>query len=198
VNFDLEEQACTEDRLRAIATQHSEPFPATDRILLAGSACRADGNRDFGVARLLADGTVDINFADNGRQMIAFDLDPGIADVATAMAFQVPAGAALGAPSHLVVAGHAARDLTQNFDLALARLRLSDGALDRAFGNGGRYVLPLDLGGPNTELITAVAAGARRITLAGSISTPRNNGNDYDFLAVRVIADDRIFRNGFE
>ncbi len=25
-----------------------------------------------------------------------------------------------------------------------------------------------------------------------------NGGNDYDFLAVRVIADDRIFRNGFE
>lgn len=198
VNFDLVGQACTEDRVRAIGTHHSVPFPATDRILLAGSACRADGNRDFGVARLLADGSIDINFADNGRQMIAFDLDPGTADVATALAFQNPAGAAIGAPSHLVVAGHAARDLTQNFDLALARLRLGDGALDTAFGNAGRYVLPLDLGGPNTELITAVAASAQRITLAGSISTPLNNGNDYDFLAVRVIADDRIFRYGFE
>lgn len=198
VHFDFGGQACRDDRVRAIGTHHSTPSPASDRILLAGSACRADGNRDFGVARLFADGSIDTSFADIGRQMIAFDLDAGLIDESTALAFQTPTGFILFAPSHLVVAGHAQRGLSQNFDLALARLRLSDGALDSTFGNGGRFVFPLDLGGANTEMIAATAAGPQRITLAGWISTSLNNGNDRDFLAVRIVADDRMLRDGFE
>lgn len=198
VHFDQSGAACTEDRIADIVFHHSFIAPASDRILLGGTACRDDGNRDFAIARLYMDGTLDLDFGLTGRQMVAFDLDAAGFDSATAIAFQTP-GLLITAPSHLVVAGVALRDIGgSNYDIALARLRLADGTLDPGFGNGGRYLFPIDLGGPDTEFVEAVAATASRITIAGWISTPLNSGSDRDFLAARFVADDRMFRDGFE
>lgn len=52
VHFDVIGQARADDQLNAIAFHHSALFPTTDRVLLAGSACRFDGNVDFGIGRL--------------------------------------------------------------------------------------------------------------------------------------------------
>lgn len=198
VHFDQTGAACTEDRIADIALHHSFIAPSTDRVLLGGTACRSDGNRDFAIARLYMDGTLDVGFGLTGRQTVAFDLDAAGFDSASAIAFQTP-GLLITAPTHVVVAGVALRDISgSNHDIALARLRLTDGSLDPEFGNGGRYLFPIDLGGPDTEFVEAVATTSSRITIAGWISTPLNSGNDRDFLAARFVAEDRMFRNGFE
>lgn len=198
VHFDVTGQACNDDQLTAIAFHHSAIFPSTDRVLLAGSACRFDGNVDFGIARLLADGTLDTAFAEAGRRMIAFDVDAGPADEALAMVFQNPSGFQISAPSHLVVAGTARRSALANHDLAIARLSLGDGSLDTTFGTGGKIVVALELGGPNAEFAAGVVADAGRITVAGTTSRTMNSGADRDFTAVRLIADLSLFANGFE
>jgi uncharacterized delta-60 repeat protein len=198
VHFDQTGSDCTEDFVTDIGFYSSALAPAANRIVLAGHACLSDGNREFAVARLFANGELDVDFADTGRRFIGFDLGGNNGDYATALAFQSPGGYFLGLPpSHVVVAGLAVRT-GSNYDIALARLRLSDGVLDSSFGNGGRYVFPIDLGGPLTEYVEAVATTPSKITIAGWISTPLNDGSDRDFLAARFVVDETLFRNGFE
>ncbi|MBK8286638.1 MAG: hypothetical protein IPK97_18235 [Ahniella sp.] len=198
VHFDVTGQTCADDELSAIALHHSPTFPATDRILLAGSACRFDGNIDFGIARLFVDGTLDTTFAEAGRRMVAFDVNDGPSDRAAAMAFQHPSGFQLASPSHVVVVGTARRSALANHDVAITRLVLSDGSLDPTFGTGGKWVVALELGGPNSEFAKGLVTDATRLTVAATISRTTNLGADRDVAAIRLIADVSLFRNGFE
>lgn len=197
VHFDQGGPGCNEDKIAAIAFHHSTLFPSTDRFLLAGTVCRSDGNRDFGVARLHANGELDVEFGGAGRQMVAFDLDGIGYDSATSIALQSP-GLSIAGPTHLVVAGSALLGTQTDYQIALARLRLADGTLDPGFGNAGRYLFAIDLGGPQSDVVEAVIASATHITVAGWLSTPLNAGNDRDFLAARFVADDSIFAGGYE
>ena len=106
---------------------------------------RTDGpgfNRNFGVARYHADGTLDTGFGDGG--IVATDFN-GKPDQANGVAVQ-PDG-------KIVVAGFATQpDILGDDDFALARY-LDDGTLDPSFGEDG--IVTTDLG-TATELGRAV------------------------------------------
>lgn len=113
--------------------------------------------RDFLVARLLEDGTLDSSFGTAGATMVDF----GGEDLARAVALQ--------ADGRIVVAGTTSVGL----DFAVARLR-PNGSLDRSFGTGGmvtthmgsndtaRQVLVLPSGG----ILVGGNAGTTRLALA--------------------------------
>src|SRR5262245_51204213 len=86
------------------------------RIIVAGSATNANGNADFAVARLLANGELDRTFSGDGLQTITFDFGGNNQDVANAVA--------IDAQGRIVLAGNVARD-TQDIDSVIVRLKSS-------------------------------------------------------------------------
>ncbi len=122
------------------------------KIIAGGAAFTAVGQARFGVIRLLADGSFDTTFSDDGTQTI--DMGAGFNPV-TALARQ-PNGKLL-----LVGTANASGN---NADLGLVRLN-ADGSLDTGFGNQGRVIeagpAPYNNATWNT---TAVAADGRLIT----------------------------------
>ncbi len=94
------------------------------KIVLAGLAGRPNGNSDFGLARLNANGSRDTSFGWNGLVMTDYF---GLKDQALGVAV-LPDG-------KIVAGGYATRSSTGS-DLALARYN-SNGSLDATFGIGG-------------------------------------------------------------
>lgn len=94
------------------------------KIVLAGLAGRANGNSDFGLARLNPNGSRDVTFGWNGIVMTDFF---GQRDQAL--------GVVLLPDGKIVAGGYATRASTGS-DLALARYN-SNGSLDKTFGVGG-------------------------------------------------------------
>ncbi len=115
------------------------------RIVLT-STTSTDGAAQFGVARLLANGSLDPNFHANGRTLFDFG---GNASFNTA-----PYALILQRDGRIVVGGAAnsSTSSTENIDTAIARL-LPDGSLDTSFGFGGRTMVAFDLGGQNLDAI---------------------------------------------
>src|SRR5262249_40491545 len=112
------------DVANAIAIQ------ADGKIVLAGSAVVAADNRDFAVARLNPNGTLDTTFSGDGRATVGFNLGARKEDGANAIAIQ--------ADGKIVLAGSAAREDGNNqYDFAVARLNAS-GTLDTTFSGDGR------------------------------------------------------------
>jgi uncharacterized delta-60 repeat protein len=101
------------------------------KILLAGRAYERLG--DFAIVRLERDGALDATFGTGGKVTIDFN---GKADIAQAIAV-APDGT-------ILVAGSSSGASAPGTDFALARL-LPTGALDPAFGTGGKVVT--DFGG---------------------------------------------------
>lgn len=109
-------------------------------IVIVGAAqISPSGERDFAVARLLADGSMDSSFGVGGETMVPFDLGgPPFRDEAHSVALQ-PDG-------KIVVAGSAEIEWG-DWDFAVARLN-PDGSLDGTFGVGGKTTVWFDLAGP--------------------------------------------------
>lgn len=140
---------------------------ASGRIVLAGrsTANFGDGhyNVDFAVARLLADGTPDTAFGDDGRTTVAFDFGGASGtneDDASALAIQ-PDG-------KLVLAGtvDVSGTAQPNDDFAVVRLQ-ANGAIDTGFGTGGRVIVPFDRSPSGSDVAQAVLLDAGRIVVAG-------------------------------
>jgi uncharacterized delta-60 repeat protein len=105
---------------------------ADGRIVVAGNAETADGTlSEFAVARFGADGRPDKSFGRGGRVTTNFvGVHPGgVSNIATAV-LALPDG-------RLLVAGGASQCADCTHRTALARY-LADGALDPAFGAGGK------------------------------------------------------------
>jgi uncharacterized delta-60 repeat protein len=94
------------------------------KIVLAGLAGRSNGNSDFGLARLNANGSRDTSFGWNGIVMTDFFGQPDQA-----------LGLVLLPDGKLVAGGYASRPSTGS-DLALARYN-ANGSIDKTFGIGG-------------------------------------------------------------
>jgi uncharacterized delta-60 repeat protein len=163
------------DRGQAVAVQQD------GKIVIAGNTDAGGGNLlNFGIARLMPDGTFDTTFDGDGKQVVDFNFD----DRTFAVAVQ-PDG-------KIVVAGHSAADL------AVVRL-LPTGALDTTFNplgsptlENGNGRLRLDLGG--TERIVAVAVDQDgSILLAGH----GDNAGSQDMLVVRLTPGGALSASAF-
>lgn len=126
------------------------------RILVAGSYRAASGGKQFALARLLGDGSLDASLALTGR--VSVDFDAGAAGDAVAT------GVGVDGDGRIVLGGHA--QIGGNRDFALARL-LPDGQPDTSFGDGGRTTLAFDLGGGNDDAADGLLLHDGRIVLAG-------------------------------
>jgi uncharacterized delta-60 repeat protein len=102
-------------------------------IVLAGTT-DVNGSRDFAVARLKTDGTLDSQFGDGGKSIGGFG--PGSRDSGNAVALQ-PDG-------KILVAG--STDVNGDDDFAVERLSVPSGNFDPSFGDGGKAVVNFRVG----------------------------------------------------
>lgn len=94
------------------------------KLVIVGLA-QQSGENDFGIARLLSDGSLDTTFDGDGIK--AIDIS-GAGDIASAVALQ--------SDGKIVLSGRTAETGTEEPDIGLVRLN-ADGTLDSAFGTGG-------------------------------------------------------------
>lgn len=99
------------------------------RILAAGTVRTTAGGNDFGILRLMPDGSPDTSFGTGGRVTLDFGTTTASNDEARAIA--------IDSSGRILVAGYANRG--SNNDFAVARF-LSNGARDTSFGVNGRVV----------------------------------------------------------
>jgi uncharacterized delta-60 repeat protein len=153
----------------------SAVLQADGKLILSGySYDGGEGDDQFSVLRLNADGSVDTGFGTDGR----FDLDGGDDDRAACVTVQ--------ADGKIVVAG-ASDGLDDDMQLSVVRLTAS-GELDTSFGTGGKFLLPLvDGQGFDGEIALSVLAQPDgKIVLA---HFGANDGDDHvGFGVVRLSA----------
>ncbi|WP_152052615.1 FG-GAP-like repeat-containing protein [Tautonia marina] len=146
------------DHARALALQPD------GKILVVGDASmNATGDIDFAIARLnLSNGSLDPTFSGDGKQTVRFNLGGSNADRPSSVIVR---------DNRIVMAGVAEVASPGGPDIAIARLRL-DGSLDGSFAPNGRYTVPMNLGGNNTDAAVAVAAlSSNRLLVAGTSAT---------------------------
>jgi uncharacterized delta-60 repeat protein len=155
---------------RAVAIQ------VDGRIVVAGSAARADSGRDFAVARLLPDGSLDSTFNLTGKVTIGFGLPTSTA--ATEGAWAV----ALDAQGRILAAG------TAGTRFAIARLN-SNGMLDGDFDSDGRATIDFGLGTAGSKAYALVVQHDGKLVLAGQADTSDSGTPNIDMAAVRMQPD---------
>ena len=149
---------------------------------LLGEARRDDRSlRAFAIARLAADGSLDMSWGRDGRVHIAFGENlSGGAQAGT-----------LDAEGNLVVAGFSANPEAHHETFAVARL-LPDGRLDPAFGRKGRV---LTVVWPETGAGPADIARAVAIDTEGRIVVAGETGSFFhDVAVVRYLPDGSLDR----
>ncbi len=152
------------------------------RILIAGTV-DMNGDRNFLVGRLLADGQADLAFGTGplpGATMIPFNILGNVAaDDLAAMA--------VDRSGRIVVVGSADVTALDNRDFAVARLTAA-GALDTSFSGDGKTTMAIDPTDLYTDTARSVAIDRLgRIIVAGSTKTA--DGTGFDFGVVRLLAD---------
>src|SRR5262245_1802306 len=150
---------------------------AQGRIVVAGSAQFSATDHDFAVARLTADGQLDVTFDGDGKRTVAFDLGGGNEDRATSVMVQKD--------GKILMAGSAHRALSTDIDFALARLN-ADGSLYSSFDGDGKQTVVFDLGGGKEDKAfgAALTPDGSRVVVVGSIQ--RNSPGDFDFGVARL------------
>jgi len=145
------------------------------KILVVGTARDESPSGDqMAVARLEANGDLDFTFGSDGKIVIPFDLGGSNEDEARDIAIQ-PDG-------KILIAGDV-QDADYNVNPAVAKLN-QDGTLDESFGEGGRVVIPVDLGGNLYDYGRAIKVlEDGRIVIAGSAATDTSGS---DFLLIRL------------
>lgn len=157
------------DEANAVAVQPD------GKIVLAGR-CLNGSDDDFCVARLNANGTLDVTFdgsSGTANGSVLFPVGQG-ADVIVAMALQ-PDG-------KIVLAGYCSNG--SNLDFCVARLN-GDGSRDSTFdgpsvAGNGKFLLPIGTGVDNTTGMALQADG--KIVIAGYC----DNGGNIDFCVARL------------
>lgn len=100
---------------------------ADGSLFVAGYTVNAQGNKDFALIHLLADGTLDTNFGVNGKVVLDFF---GADDEIRQLALQNLGSA--DAPDYRLLVAGSVTQANGNQDLAIARFNL-DGSLDKNF-----------------------------------------------------------------
>lgn len=146
---------------------------ADGKIILVGFAYEDDGTgTDYGVLRLLSDGSPDPDFGIDGR--ITFNTDGGYT-------YDLAAGVAVDSRQRIVVAGSLDRYFTA--DLGVLRL-LPDGSFDDTFGNDGLAVIDSgDLASLSSRALRLARDG--KILVAGD----RTVNSQTDMMVARLLDD---------
>lgn len=152
------------------------------KIVLVGSAeITADGDTDFAVTRLNADGTLDLTFGTGGKKTIAFDLGGVNCDVATCVAIQ--------SDGKIVIGGYAQRTISGNFDFALVRLN-TDGSLDNSFSTDGKATVSFDYGGTGDDRASGIAIQPDgRIVIVGYAKVANDGRSDFAMARLTTTGD---------
>ena len=143
---------------------------ADGKLIIVGSGLAAGEPFDAAVLRLNVDGTLDPTFGSDGVALI--DISLGYDD-GYAMLLQ---------PDGKIVVAGAAEPISENFDLAIARLN-ADGSADATFGIDGMTVL--DLGGNNEVALGIALVEDGKLVVAGF----SNANTDFDVAFARFNAD---------
>jgi uncharacterized delta-60 repeat protein len=150
------------------------------RILVAGNVQRSTGT-DFGVARLLQDGTLDSAFNLTGKVTVAFDLADSTDDVDQLLRMVLDADGRilLGGSADNGPAGH---------DFALARL-MPNGQSDSNFDADGRTTLAFDLGGSNVDQMAGMTLQRDGRIVAIGVAAQAGAAGSSDFAVARFQPD---------
>ncbi|WP_169973882.1 FG-GAP-like repeat-containing protein [Tautonia rosea] len=177
IAFDL--GANESDRAQGVAVQPD------GKILVVGPVEQPGGQRDFGIARLEANGQIDLQFGIAGRIVVGFNRSPIVTeqdDIARAVVVQ---------PDGKILVVGSVDDLGDENDFGLVRLN-PDGALDSTFAESGRAVIAFDLGASAEDQdddATGVAVQSDgRIVVTGSVRTMQRH-RDFGFARLRPEGD---------
>lgn len=127
------------------------------KIIVAGNSSinvRGENSSFFALTRYNADGTLDNNFSEDGKQVTSFNQ------------FSSAQSVALQNDGKIVVAGSTSSSSPNGEDFALARYN-TDGSLDNTFGNDGTQITDL---GSGSESANAVAIQRDGKIVAGGSS----------------------------
>jgi uncharacterized delta-60 repeat protein len=124
----------------------------------------ASSNTDFALARYHADGSPDTSFGTGGRVTADFD---GLNDDVFAVLVQ---------PDGKLVAVGSARNAVSDYDFALARF-LPNGALDTAFGSGGKVRTDIGLRGFDRAHSAALQPDGKVVAAGFAIARSGANEN---------------------
>ncbi|WP_345327120.1 Calx-beta domain-containing protein [Novipirellula rosea] len=141
------------------------------KILVAGLAT-VNGQRDFAVARLLPDGTVDTSFGTNG-----------VAITDTGAVVETARDVVIQSDGRIVVTGYTFAIGAS--DMVVMRYE-ADGTLDTTFGSGGIAIT--DLGGDELAFGSVIDADGK-ITIAGYTVPSLATGGNNNFALVRYLAN---------
>jgi uncharacterized delta-60 repeat protein len=142
------------------------------KVLLAGD-CPNGTNTDFCAVRYNDNGTLDASFGSGGKVITQGFT---IYDYVSSLALQ-PDG-------KLVLAGTCLNGTTSDF---CALRYLANGTLDTNFGSGGKVVTPI---GAYNDFAGSIAQQPDgKLVLAGDCNTGTNASTNYDFCALRYLAN---------
>jgi serralysin len=151
------------DRARAVTQQ------ADGKLLIAGSSDNGDtevgdGNFNFSVVRLNADGSLDTSFGDNGKA--TFDVEGGRDGAQTINVLD---------DGRILLTG-AAYNTEGNADFAALRLN-ANGTLDTSFGDLADGLRPID-GQATSDLMVGTVGNERLAGMAGNVVLDGGGGRD--------------------
>ena len=182
---------------------HAIAVQPDGKILIGGEAyVRVQGSQTdnasyWVVARLNANGSLDTGFNAGGPMPGAkayfFEGVPTTADVYNGIY-----SLAVQQDGRIVFAGYAGTTLQSHgyADMGFGRLR-ADGTLDAGFGTGGISIVTLDSGNGTGHREFALGAILEPGRIVG-VGTRQYSGDDYDYMATRLLDDDLIFADGFD
>lgn len=142
-----------------------------NKIIVAGIVDTASNGNDFGVVRLMPDGTRDTTFNSTGRVTVGFDFPASTnkTDQADAVV--------LDDAGRILVSGIAQTD-GQAFDFALARI-LPSGQLDTNFDADGRATIGFDAGASNSDAsYQMIRDRSGRLVMVGAADTGTSETNN--------------------
>jgi uncharacterized delta-60 repeat protein len=155
---------------------------ADGRIVVAATVATATNGTDFGVVRLLADGTPDASFNLTGKVTFGFDL------AGSTNFNDVPSAIAVDAAGRIVIAGSADHGTTGS-DYAIARL-LTGGQLDANFDADGRATVAFDVGASGNDICYAMTLQTDgKLVLSGIVDTGTSGTPNQDIGVVRLQPD---------
>ncbi len=157
---------------------------SNDRIVVVGTVeSGTTGDRDIGVARLLANGKLDATFDADGQLALGFDLGGTNQDRAAGVIIEP-------GTNRIIIAATVDQPTPGDTDIGVARF-LPDGSLDASFDTDGRAVVAFDRGSSNVDRAAGIAfTPDGRIIVAGTIDT--TTAGDTDIGVARLVSSTNL------